>query len=103
MTFGLWAAENLWPFIKHYSFAGALKEICNGLFDLDNAQCYGTDQEKNTLTWFRWQDMPGYEGDEEGRMTAREFMQFLVQTFVVKSIQRFGLNTHSRVFALRSL
>ena len=76
LDFGLWAAENLWPFIKHYSFAGALKEICNGLFDLDSAQCYGSDQEKNTLTWFRWQDMPGYEGDEEGRMTAREFMQF---------------------------
>ena len=76
LDFGLWAAENIWPFIKHYSFAGALKEICSGLFGLSRAQCYGTDVDKNTLTWFRWEDMPGYEGDNEGKMTAREFMQY---------------------------
>ncbi len=75
LEFGLWAAENMWPFIKHYSFAGALKEICQGLFGLEKVQCYGTDAEKNTLTWFRWEDMPGYEGENEGRMSAREFMQ----------------------------
>lgn len=25
LDFGLWAAENMWPFIKHYSFCWSLK------------------------------------------------------------------------------
>ena len=75
LEFGMWAAENMWPFIKHYSFASALKEIATGLFGLTKSQCYGTDLDKNSLTWLRWEGLPGYEGDKEGRMTAREFLQ----------------------------
>ena len=75
LEFAMWAVDNMWPFIKHYAFASALKEIATGLFSLDKSQCYGSDVEKNTLTWFRWEDMPGYEGENEGRMTAREFLQ----------------------------
>lgn len=75
LEFGMWAAENMWPFIKHYSFASSLKEIATGLFGLTKSQCYGTDLDKNSLTWIRWEDMPGYEGENEGRMTAREFLQ----------------------------
>ena len=76
LEFGMWAAENMWPFIKHYSFASALKEIAAGLFGLTKSQCYGTDLDKNSLTWLRWESLPGYEGDKEGRMTAREFLQY---------------------------
>ena len=65
----------MWPFIKHYSFASSLKEIATGLFGLTKPQCYGTDLDKNSLTWIRWEDMPGYQGENEGRMTAREFLQ----------------------------
>ena len=76
MDFASWAAYNMWPFIKHYAFASTLKEIGIGLFDLDKNQCYGTDAQKNTLTWMRWENMPGYKGKSEGRMTAREFLQY---------------------------
>lgn len=76
MDFAGWAAYNMWPFIKHYAFASTLKEISLGLFGLTKEQCYGTDAQKNTLTWLRWEDMPGYEGDNEGRMSAREFLQY---------------------------
>ena len=76
LDFGLWAAENMWPYIKHYSFAGALKEICNGLFGLERSQCYGTDEQKNSETFINWEDMPGYDGDKTGKMSAREFMQY---------------------------
>ena len=76
LEFGMWAAENMWPFIKHYSFASSLKEIAVGLFGLTKSQCYGTDIDKNSLTWLRWETFPGYEGDREGRMTAREFLQY---------------------------
>jgi len=76
LEFGMWAAENMWPFVKHYSFASSLKEIAHGLFGLTKKQCYGTDLDKNSPTWLKWEDMPGYKGKKKGRLTAREFLQF---------------------------
>ena len=73
--FAPWAAHNMWPFIKHYSFASSLKEIACGLFGLTKKQCYGSDADKNSLTWIKWEDMPGYTGSKTGRMTSREFLQ----------------------------
>ena len=75
LEFAPWAINNMWPFIKHYSFASSLKEIACGLFGLTKKQCYGTDADKNSPTWINWEDMPGYTGSETGRMTAREFLQ----------------------------
>ena len=73
--FAPWAAHNMWPFIKHYSFASSLKEISCGLFGLTKKQCYGTDEDKNSPTWIKWEDMPSYTGSKTGRMSAREFLQ----------------------------
>jgi hypothetical protein len=75
IEFAVWAVDNMWPFIKHYAFASPLKEIATGLFGLSKEQCHGSNAEKNSLTWIRWEDIPGYKGDETGRMTAREFLQ----------------------------
>jgi len=75
MEFAPWAAYNMWPFIKHYSFAEPLKEMAIGLFTLTEDQCYGTDEQKNSLTWLRWDDVPGAPEDKSGRMTGREFLQ----------------------------
>jgi hypothetical protein len=57
-----------------------------GLFGLTREQCYGTDEEKNSLTDILWDDMPivltegkfqTFDGSKpnSGPMTAREFMQ----------------------------
>jgi hypothetical protein len=44
---------------KLYSFADPLKQdICMNLLGLTHEQCYGTDEDKNTLTNIRWSDMP---------------------------------------------
>jgi hypothetical protein len=85
MEFAGWAAYNMWPFIKHYAFASTLKELAIGLFGLTKEQCYGTDAQKNTLTWMRWENMPGYDGEKEGRMSSREFLQYF-GTDVCRSI-----------------
>jgi hypothetical protein len=87
------AAERIWPHIKLYNFADALKELCVSLFGLSYAQVYGND--KNSLTNLRWENMPGVVTDpiedgesndlekwgliqyEAGPMTAREVMQFV--------------------------
>lgn len=52
-----YAKKNIWPYIKSYSFAHYLKEICMELYGLTYEQCYGTDDEKNSLTDIRWSDI----------------------------------------------
>lgn len=52
--------EFIYTFIRNYSFADLLKtEVCINLFGLTWEQCYGTDDEKNSLTNLMWEDMPG--------------------------------------------
>jgi hypothetical protein len=103
MEFAEWAVYNMWPFIKNYSFAKELKDICMGLFGLTREQVYGTDEQKNTLIpHLLWENMPGVIDPDlyssliknhygyglkefaknlyphlPGIMSGREFMQFL--------------------------
>lgn len=91
--------EYLDDFIRIYSFADILKKsVCIDILGLSYEQCFGTDEEKNTLTHLKWENMPGvYTNDEmyqlsleanpeledvliyhkPGFMTAREVMQFI--------------------------
>lgn len=89
---------------KVYSFADNLKQkVCIEILGLTYEQCYGTDEQKNSLTNLKWEDMPGVITDIEadyvddrytsseslpfgdmriivhpaGAMTAREVMQFV--------------------------
>lgn len=109
-------AEYIWPFIKNYSFAHMLKQnVCIDVLGLNHEQCFGTDEQKNSPTHLKWEDMPGVVTKEppadakvvEGRMgyyysigyhvpvvyhkagtmTAREVMQF-VGTEVFRKMYR---------------
>lgn len=100
-----YAHSVLWPHIKSYSYADYLKEICMNLFSLTKEQCYGTTEDKNSLTNIKWEDLLGVmssvdwsirEGQfdlnvpppvngyakhfglliREGLMTAREVLQY---------------------------
>lgn len=81
-----YAENNIWPYVKLYSFADSLKAICHDLFDIPFRCLHGTDEEKNQLQQhLLWENMPGVTSDfapdgmvfhEAGPMTAREFMQF---------------------------
>ena len=106
LEFAEWAAYSMWPYIKSYSFANPLKQICTGLFEINENHVYGSDSQKNTKTIFRWEEMPGIITDERllkhknikslisdgilryhkpGKMSAREFLQFF-GTDVCRSI-----------------
>lgn len=80
--------ENLDLCLKVYSFADFLKKnVCMDILGLTREQCYGTDEDKNTQTHLKWEDMPGvvtaYDKlndlvyHEPGPMTAREVLQFV--------------------------
>lgn len=54
---------------KTYSFADPLKkDICMNILGLTYEQCYGTDEDKNTLTDLEW---------EGKKLTAREAMEII--------------------------
>lgn len=81
---------------KVYSFADPLKQdICINILGLTYEQCYGSDDDKNTLTALRWKDMPGYDitwtwmsdYHESGYMTARQVME-CVGTKIFREIKK---------------
>lgn len=54
---------------KTYSFADPLKkDICMNILGLSYEQCYGTDEDKNTLTDLEW---------DNKKLTAREAMEII--------------------------
>ena len=56
--------QDIWPYVKLYSFADALKEFCITVLGLTYEQCYGTNDDKNTLTNIKWEDVPGVVTDQ---------------------------------------
>lgn len=83
--------ENLYPFVRPYSYADELKKFCMNVFGLTHAQCYGSDDDKNSITKLRWENMPTIidnglkvstkfaeklSGHAPGPMTAREVLQY---------------------------
>lgn len=48
------------PTAKVYSMAGPLKRFCHEVLGLTHEQCWGTDADKNSLTRYRWEDLPHY-------------------------------------------
>jgi hypothetical protein len=45
---------------KQYSMADPLKKVCIEMLGLSHEQCYGTNEEKNSLTQYKWENMPFY-------------------------------------------
>jgi len=58
-----------------HSFAGPMKNVCIDLFGLDHDQVFGTDDDKNTLTKYKWEDFPINPHNKSGFLSAREFLQ----------------------------
>lgn len=67
--------------VKVYSFADKLKQICVDVLGLNYEQVYGTDIQKNMLTQYRWESMPGLNetgfAGKTGLMSGREILEFV--------------------------
>lgn len=79
-----YAEKQLWPYIKIYHFADILKELSIILFGLSEKQVYGTNEDKNTITNIKWENVPLNNG-KSGFMTSREFLQYF-GTVIVRRI-----------------
>lgn len=80
-----YADHELWPYIKVYHFADALKDMSASLFGLKTENLYGTDKQKNVKTKLKWDDMPTKE-DKVGAMTYREFLEYF-GTKIIRKIK----------------
>lgn len=56
--------KNVWPHIKHASFADALKDSIVRLFGVDRKLIYGTDDDKNISTHIKWTDVWRFLSEE---------------------------------------
>jgi len=71
--FIFYLAEKVWPYVKLYSFADPLKEFCINVLGLEYEQCYGTDEQKNSETHLRWENMPGVVTPTQAQKIAEGF------------------------------
>lgn len=96
--FALWASQSIWPYVKNYAFADALKGVATNLFGVPEKLAYGTNEDKETkLEHLRWESFPeiitpqvcddyGFKQEdlerlgliehEPGPMSIREFLQY---------------------------
>ncbi len=86
-----WLEENVYPAVKQFAFADELKSICMKLFGLSWTQCYGSDEDKNSFTSVKLDDLSKTAGISitpvEGSefATARQVLQYF-GTEVVRKI-----------------
>ena len=91
-----WLTENIYPFVKLYSFADSLKEFCINVLGLTEEQCYGSNEQKNAKTNIKWSTFKKFLNKDTAEevknknywnkyCTGREVQQ-VVGTDIVRSI-----------------
>ena len=93
--FFLWAQNEMYPYVKNYSFAQFLKTSCIRLFGLTYNQCYGSNDDKNSPTELKWSSFYLFldakfkkelkkSNKLDEFMTAREVLQYYGSSVVRK-------------------
>lgn len=68
-------SEYIYPFIRNFSFADELKSFCIKTLGLTYEQCYGSQEQKDSLTHLRWENCPNNTDGKTGLMSGREVME----------------------------
>jgi hypothetical protein len=76
-----WLTANLYPHIKRYSVADALKAFAMDYLGLSYESCYGSNEQKNAPTHLLWEDMPTAPHakkvhNRKGPMSGREVLEY---------------------------
>lgn len=84
----------VWPVVKVYSFADTLKNMAINVFGLSYPQVYGTNDQKNEPTQYKWKQFDkflsektrlNFSGRYEDNMTSRDILQ-VVGTDICREI-----------------
>lgn len=92
--FTAYAERYIWSHVKAYSYADFLKETAIRLFGLTFEQCYGTNEQKNSLTSLKTKDIL-FALDKEEKLEAKTLGEYLTAR---KFLQYFGTNICRRLF-----
>lgn len=95
----LFLAENVSPFIKQYSFADKLKEMCVDLFDFKEEWVWGTDEQKNTITHIKWEDIPSVITEKDSGWDLYNDIENIREEQLTKSID-YGI--YDRIYLKQS-
>lgn len=76
--------EMVWPHVKMYSFADALKWILVNLYGVSHTHLFGTQEQKNELSNIKWEQFAGLINKKDGPkgiknedlLTYRQVMQY---------------------------
>jgi hypothetical protein len=68
--------KEVYPIVKVYSFADPLKEMCRDIFGLDPHLLWGSNEQKNTPTNLKWEDVPT-KTSKKGYMSVREVLEYV--------------------------
>lgn len=82
--------------IKICSFADELKNFCINVFGLTREQCYGSEENKNSFTNLKWENMPTISYQEltmkSEFITARELLQYFGTEMIRKMCSNSWVN-----------
>jgi hypothetical protein len=87
-----YAGQRIWPYVKMYNFADALKELCITMFDISHEQAYGS--YKNSLTKLKWENMPGVVSQQQ----AGDFLNEYGESISEEKLSDLGIIIHKPGF-----
>ena len=67
-------SKNVWGYVKHESFATALKDSIVSLFGIKREYIYGTDEDKNRATHIKWSDVWNLLSEDRQRSIERKWL-----------------------------
>ena len=83
--------KNIWPHIKHVSFADALKESIIKLFGVKRELIYGSNDDKNTLTNIKWDNVWKFLSHDRREKIKGKYMVLPCQYLTIRELcQVFG-------------
>jgi hypothetical protein len=83
---------------KIYPFADSLKQVCVNILGLEYNQCWGENSDKNTLTQFKWSDLPMSSSDIAIIMQNKPMSKLTDHMTARDVMQVFGTNIFRRFY-----
>lgn len=95
--FESYAHQNIWPYVKVYSFADELKMFLIRHFGLTWNQCYGSNDDKETITSFRFCDF-SFALDNDYVSKVRKAGKYKEHLTARQVMQLFGTNVCRKIY-----
>lgn len=95
--------QQIFPYVKVYSFSDPLKEFCHNVFGIEEHKLWGTNDQKNEETHLKWSDIPLFTSEELGLVrvdSSAPLFNVPNRTYMTgrEVLQYFGTNVCRRMY-----